>query len=306
MRTSGAQVTILHVTREGGAGDAAAENAPAGGARTLIDSVFSEDSGAVRLQVIAHRSPAEAALVESGRGHDLVIVGIGRDWGLGDRLLGIGFQPERLMSESPVSLLVGPRSPAAPPGARHAQRRRQKPARLRNTTLGAGSVRPRMRPGGEGRSAGRCRGASRRTWVAGAHLAQLGRSRIAQLGEQRHRAVLHRHRLAVHERHVEEDALVAGQRAVVAAVEPLEGELESARVAGEGGRLAAVHVAGELVEHEDLRQPPARLSQPVVELAPANRLVHAGEPGPDLLVEGEVLLPPASGVCGVCTAVLVE
>ena len=71
-RTSGAEVTIFHVTRE----------------------------------AIAHRSPAEAALAESGRGHDLVIVGIGRDWGLGDRLLGIGFQPERLMSESPVSLLV--------------------------------------------------------------------------------------------------------------------------------------------------------------------------------------------------------
>jgi len=107
MKASGAQVTILHVKREVGAGDApAGESAPVGGARTLVESVFSEDSGAVKLQVVAHRSPAEAALAESGRGYDLVIVGIGRDWGLGDRRLGIGLQPERLMSESPVSLLV--------------------------------------------------------------------------------------------------------------------------------------------------------------------------------------------------------
>lgn len=82
------------------------EAAPAGGARTLVDSVFSEDSGQVTMRVIQHRSPAEAALAESGRGYDLVIVGVGKDWGLGERMLGIGFHPEKLLTDSPTSLLV--------------------------------------------------------------------------------------------------------------------------------------------------------------------------------------------------------
>ena len=104
MTASGAEVTVLHVVREEPEGDEA--GAGAGGARTLVDSVFSEDSGQVTMRVIKHRSPAEAALAESGRGYDLVIVGIGRDWGLGERVLGIGLQPERLMTDAPTSLLV--------------------------------------------------------------------------------------------------------------------------------------------------------------------------------------------------------
>ena len=35
-----------------------------------------------------------------------MVVGIGRDWGLGERVLGIGFQPEKLLTDSPTSLLV--------------------------------------------------------------------------------------------------------------------------------------------------------------------------------------------------------
>ena len=103
MSLRGAEVTVLHVVREEARGEAAA---PAGRARTLVDSVFSEDSGQVTMRVIQHRSPAEAALAESARGYDLVIVGIGKDWGLGERMLGIGFQPEKLLTDSPTSLLV--------------------------------------------------------------------------------------------------------------------------------------------------------------------------------------------------------
>ena len=117
MRLRGAEVTVLHVVRDEARDEAAA---PAGGARTLVDSVFSEDSGQVTMRVIQHRSPAEAALAESARGYDLVIVGIGRDWGLGERVLGIGFQPEKLLTDSPTSLLVV-RGPDASPRRRLAR-----------------------------------------------------------------------------------------------------------------------------------------------------------------------------------------
>jgi nucleotide-binding universal stress UspA family protein len=108
MSSSGAQVTVLHVVRDDGDDDRGEEvvASSSGGARTLVDSVFSEDSGQVTMRVIRHRSPADAALAESARGYDLVIVGVGKDWGLGERFLGIGLQPERLMTDSPTSLLV--------------------------------------------------------------------------------------------------------------------------------------------------------------------------------------------------------
>jgi nucleotide-binding universal stress UspA family protein len=103
MISRGAQVTVLHVVR----GETREEKeAPPARARTLVDSVFSEDSGQVNMRIIQHRSPAEAALAESERGYDLVIVGVGKDWGLGERVLGIGFQPEKLLTDSPTSLLV--------------------------------------------------------------------------------------------------------------------------------------------------------------------------------------------------------
>ena len=104
MSSRGAEVTVLHVVREEPGDEERA--APAGGARNLVDSVFSEDSGQVTMRIIKHRSPAEAALAESSRGYDLVIVGIGKDWGLGERVLGIGFQPEKLLIDSPASVLV--------------------------------------------------------------------------------------------------------------------------------------------------------------------------------------------------------
>ena len=103
MISRGAEVTVLHVVREEPE-DERAE--PAGGARNLVDSVFSEDSGQVTMRIIKHRSPAEAALAESSRGYDLVIVGIGKDWGLGERVLGIALQPEKLLTDSPASVLV--------------------------------------------------------------------------------------------------------------------------------------------------------------------------------------------------------
>ncbi len=104
MITHGAKVTVLHVVRHG-RGEEALDPASSG-ARALVDDVFIEDSGQVNMKIIEHRSPADAALAESERGYDLVIVGVGKDWGLGEPILGIGLQPERLMADSPTSLLV--------------------------------------------------------------------------------------------------------------------------------------------------------------------------------------------------------
>jgi len=104
MQAHGAKVTVLHVVRHG-----RGEEMPdpsRSGARALVNAVFIEESGQVNMKFVEHRSPVEAALEESGRGYDLVIVGVGKDWGLGEPLLGIGLQPERLMTESPAPLLV--------------------------------------------------------------------------------------------------------------------------------------------------------------------------------------------------------
>jgi nucleotide-binding universal stress UspA family protein len=104
MTGNGVEVTVLHVVRHG-RGDQTVDPGRSG-ARALVDSVFVEDSGQVHMKIIEHRSPAEAALEESERGYDLVIVGAEKEWGLGDRVLGIGLQPEKLMTDAPISILV--------------------------------------------------------------------------------------------------------------------------------------------------------------------------------------------------------
>jgi nucleotide-binding universal stress UspA family protein len=71
--------------------------------------VFDEVGGRVELKVVEHDSPAGATLTESTQGYDLVIIGIGREWGLEERPFGI--QPELLMNECQVSLLVVHRGP---------------------------------------------------------------------------------------------------------------------------------------------------------------------------------------------------
>jgi nucleotide-binding universal stress UspA family protein len=96
---SGTEVTILHVVtpeRRGKLGVASqieqlAEQGPDGPVP-------------VRLAVVEHDEPAQAALEQSANGYDLVLVGIGAEWGLEHRLFGL--QAERLISECPTSLLV--------------------------------------------------------------------------------------------------------------------------------------------------------------------------------------------------------
>jgi Kef-type K+ transport system membrane component KefB/nucleotide-binding universal stress UspA family protein len=75
------------------------------GARQMAAHVFGEPAGGqVRMEIVAHESPEDAALEESARGYDLVIVGLGREWGLAQRHFGV--HPERLMRDCSTSLLV--------------------------------------------------------------------------------------------------------------------------------------------------------------------------------------------------------
>ena len=96
---SGAEVTILHVvTPERGGKEQML------GARNAMETVFDESDGRVTFRSLEHQSPPEAVLAESQSGYDLVIVGIGREWGIEQRSFGI--QTERLLRESPASILV--------------------------------------------------------------------------------------------------------------------------------------------------------------------------------------------------------
>ena len=96
---SGAEVTILHVvTPQRG------EEEQVLGAKSAMETVFNESEGRVTFRSLEHQSPPEAVLAESRLGYDLVIVGIGREWGIEQRPFGI--QAERLLRDSPASILV--------------------------------------------------------------------------------------------------------------------------------------------------------------------------------------------------------
>jgi nucleotide-binding universal stress UspA family protein len=92
---TGAEITILHVKAPGGS---------VGAGAAAADLVHQEGGSRVTLRVIEHASPSDAALAESRDGYDLLVVGVGREWGLSHKRFGV--QPERLMAESPASVLV--------------------------------------------------------------------------------------------------------------------------------------------------------------------------------------------------------
>nr|WP_279636987.1 cation:proton antiporter [Corallococcus llansteffanensis] len=94
-KQAGAEVTVLHVTSPEGAGTG----------RAQVEELFPLDEGAaVKLKVVRHASPEEAALEEARAGYDLVVVGVGAEWGLEDKLFGV--QRERIVRDAPGSLLL--------------------------------------------------------------------------------------------------------------------------------------------------------------------------------------------------------
>jgi Kef-type K+ transport system membrane component KefB/nucleotide-binding universal stress UspA family protein len=93
---AGAEVTLLHVKKP---------DEETSTVRHAADQVFKEPSGGmVNILMAYDREPLEVALKESANGYDLLVVGLGRDWGLEQRRVGVA--PERLMNDCPISVLV--------------------------------------------------------------------------------------------------------------------------------------------------------------------------------------------------------
>ena len=101
-RATGAEVTVLHVVR------------PRRTRRPPTPTGIAElvgGGGKVTVDVVENDSPEAAALERCGD-QDLLIVGVGREWGIGDRRFGL--QPERLLQECPSSILVVRAAPSDP------------------------------------------------------------------------------------------------------------------------------------------------------------------------------------------------
>lgn len=99
---SGASITVLNVLDEKPSQDGAAF------VTSQLREVFGEQASEVVVKLATSAEPAAAALAEirsrTEDSYDLVIVGVGRDWGLEARQFGI--QQEFLIRECPTSLLV--------------------------------------------------------------------------------------------------------------------------------------------------------------------------------------------------------
>lgn len=71
----------------------------------MMPEVLHEPTGSqVTLKVVYDDYPVDVAIAESKQGYDLVIVGLGREWGLHQPWFGM--HSERLLSESDTSLLI--------------------------------------------------------------------------------------------------------------------------------------------------------------------------------------------------------
>jgi Kef-type K+ transport system membrane component KefB/nucleotide-binding universal stress UspA family protein len=93
----GAEVTLLHVTAPEQASELPV-------ARRRVEELFPAEAERVRFQVVTHASAEEAALEESRRDYDLVVVGVGAEWGLESHPFGL--HRERIIEETPASLLI--------------------------------------------------------------------------------------------------------------------------------------------------------------------------------------------------------
>lgn len=119
VKHAGAAVTILHVVKP-------EQGSERLGVQAKMQEVFQEEGSEgpspVTFKVVESASRVEAAIEESAAGYDLVIVGVGTEWGLEHRLFGL--KPELLVQRCPTSLLVvrqhEPRKEAASPVAQGA------------------------------------------------------------------------------------------------------------------------------------------------------------------------------------------
>jgi NAD(P)-dependent dehydrogenase (short-subunit alcohol dehydrogenase family) len=110
-----------------------------------------------------------------------------------------------------------------------------------------------------------------------------------RLGEQCNRVLVDQRRLAVHVGHVGEGLLRRGQGAVLAGAHELLRQAQRLRVLREGTRCVAPDVAGELVQHDDLGQPPFGRCPPGLQFSNNGRLQRGAEALADGRIEGRVL-----------------
>src|SRR5215207_6757541 len=111
--------------------------------------------------------------------------------------------------------------------------------------------------------------------------------------EQPHGALLVLQVLAVLEGQVQEQASVGGKLPVVSVLDGVPGRLLGQPVRSVHPRVSAVHIAGELVEHDDQGQATPRLVLPALQPPRGGLLVDGLEAVPDLAVELRVLREPA-------------
>lgn len=96
----GTSVTLLHVVKPGASARPGEDGTP-------LDEILSQPggaSGAIQVQVVEHASPPDAVLEEVGRGYDLLLVGMGAQWGLETNILNL--KRPRVLAEAPVSILA--------------------------------------------------------------------------------------------------------------------------------------------------------------------------------------------------------
>lgn len=99
-RVAGSHVTVLHVVPESRASADGSQ-----GASEVVQTTFNEPNQAapVEFRVIRGEEPVDAAVRESV-GFDLMIVGVGEEWGLASHPFGL--RPERLAAQANCSLLL--------------------------------------------------------------------------------------------------------------------------------------------------------------------------------------------------------
>jgi nucleotide-binding universal stress UspA family protein len=121
-RHAASSVTMLHVVPPGRGEKSASASARDGlGAEEAVRRIFDDPSTSrpVELRVVEDASPVDAVLRVAAE-FDLVVVGVGDEWGLESHLFGM--RPERIAEASPTSLLlvrahVDRPLPPAPSGA---------------------------------------------------------------------------------------------------------------------------------------------------------------------------------------------
>src|SRR5688500_2469131 len=130
----------------------------------------------------------------------------------------------------------------------------------------------------------------------GMFLGPLERPRLARVAckraEQRERPLLHRPRLGMLERHVEEPALEAVQLAIEAARHRFVRRRQRRGIARERERRASVDIARELIEDHDAGERAARCRAPVAEGAGERSGDVVAEALADLRIELIVLAEP--------------